>query len=217
MNFLLALVLAVVSLPQRDSQEMNTYGKTPDQIAAMGEDAWNTYYLNKAGDSTPTEENSYNLYATLMAVINDGLAKEKGKKTELAKIRKVLPAFGVDCTEIGSDITQGGTMWNVCANQLMADSEAVGYKYLKGKPSGKHYLVSDVEKQFAVLDKTIESNHTNADTKANFNYKDAKESLTKARQDFKKVVAVASHMYRNDSDLLLGYCANWAKVAQGSN
>jgi hypothetical protein len=217
MHFLLVLAAACISLSHQDSDKLDTYGKTADQIAAMGEDAWNTFYLNKAGDSTPTEENSYTIYATALTPINDRLVNSKGKHSNLAKIRQELPDFGVDCIEIGSDITQGGTMWNVCSHQVIADAEAVAYKYLKGKAADRHYVVSDVEKQFGVLEKTIESNHTAADTKATFNYKDAKESLAKARQDFKKIVSFAEHLKRQDSDLLLGFCLSWAKIAQGSN
>jgi hypothetical protein len=218
MNFLIALALCAVSFTGQDSQDrLSTYGKTGAQIAAMGEDAWNTFYLNKAGDSTPSEEDSYTVYDGVMTVINDDLAKTKGKKAALAQIRQELPDFGVDCIEIGSDITQGGTMWNVCSHQVIADAEAVGYKYLKHKAGSKHYLVSDVEKQFTVLAQTIESSHTAADTKENFNYKDAKETLAKARQDFNKVVAFAAHLNRNDSDLLLGFCLSWAKIAQGAD
>jgi hypothetical protein len=196
----------------QDSQ--NTFGKTEKEIIAMGETAWHDFYVKQTADSTADESNAYGIYATVMQKRNDQLIAQTHNK-QAAKIRKYLTDGGNDLTDLGSNISEGGTIWNIIDANMAADIEDAINGYLEKKPAPKeHYVVSDVEKQFSVLAKKIEESHKDtADTM--FHYADARKSLADARKNFKLTVEFASHCSRADSDRFLAIFVDFAKAAEG--
>jgi hypothetical protein len=211
--FALVAILALSSfVAAQDS--VDTYGKTEKEIVAMGEDGWHDFYISKAGDSTASESSAYGIFGTVLEKANDQLAASQNKTKEIAALRDSLLNGGIQLTEVGSDIAEGGTIWNIIGAHMEADVEDAISGYLEHKPSsGRHYVVSEVKKQIDLLAKKIESEHKDKDLGANFNYSDAKAALAKVRRYFDKVVAFAAHCNRADSDRFIEIYVTYSKQA----
>jgi hypothetical protein len=199
-TFALVAILALSSfVAAQDS--VDTYGKTEKEIVAMGAEGWHDFYIGKAGDSTASESSAYGIYATVLEKSNDQLAAKQKKTKEIGGLRDSLMNGGIQLTEVGSDISEGGTIWNIIGAHMQADVEDAINGYLEHKPSSaKHYVVSSVKKQLDLLAQKIEEEHKDKDLGADFKYSDAKDALAKVRKSFDKAVAFAAHCDRADSD-----------------
>jgi hypothetical protein len=203
---------------QGDVDYNSTFGKTEEEILAMGEDKWNAFYSSKAGDSTAAMVGMNGIYGEALLHRNEKLAKKASPaaQTRVEKLRKLMDDFGGEAVGLGSNFTGGGTIWSPISAEIETDSETVIYAILGGESKKpKHEVVSSVSKQLDALKAMIMKDKADKDDQAYFKFGDAKVSLNKLHEDFTQILAVAQLLDRTNSDRVLGFCLQYAILAKG--
>ena len=173
----------------------DTLGKSNAQILALGRKRWYAFYTAKQGESTMAMAGAEGLYGDALAWRTDRLLK--GRKSAL---RTHMRDFSNDAQAVGSAITGGGTMWNITAAGLYADTEEAFYAVLVHSRHAPKRVVSDVAKAMRPLQKSLSAVD---DPKYR---KEGDAVLTRLMADLKRVVADAKPLSRRDSDTVLEFC-----------
>jgi hypothetical protein len=211
----LLLLIPVISVAQ-DSYD--TYGKTEAEILAMGHEKWNTFYESKAGDSTAAMGEQNEIFGEVATRRNDRLLKKAKAQTKkrVAKLRNLMGDFAGTACELGSNMTGGGTLWNPIEADIPAGVEQVVFGVLGGKAgAAKPIRVSAAQWEMATLAKQIEKNRTDPEAQAYFKYNEAKAQLKKMKAALTNILEIARSLNRYDSDRILGFCKDYAKLAIG--
>ncbi|RYG44990.1 hypothetical protein EON79_13685 [bacterium] len=209
---MVAMLLAL-ALGAQNTQD--TYGKTNEQILAMGYDAWSDFYTAKAGVSTAGMSNSAGLYADALMARNDRLMKrlKTAERTRLVRLRAAMLDFKNEATGIGTSLTGGGTMWGPIAAGMQVDTETALYRVIAGLTSKTpSRVVSDVTKILAQLKGDV--------AKAGLTDhwpKVAKDSLAGTEKAFGRIVVQAKGMPRRDSDTILEFCRKILTDVRGTS
>jgi hypothetical protein len=210
-------LLFLFALPFVGYAQGENFGKKEGQILAMGQQGWNDFYRLKAGDSTASMTYGNQLFGDAARHRNERLVKHANQPVQarVEKLRDLMTKYASAAVEIGRNLDGGGTMWTPIAAKIEADTELVLYGFLGGKEArAKHVVVSTVSTGLDTLSKTVASTH--ADKEATFfRYDDARRDLTQVRGAFTQLVLLAKHLSRSKSDAVLGFCAEYAKMANG--
>lgn len=155
------------------------------------------FYTEKEGGAvTITIAGAESSYADALIWRNDRLGK-----ANVAPLRPLLRNTLRDACEVGSAVTNGGTMWQIIGAELWADSEEALYTVLTGKGTAPKRVVSEVNKAYAHLRQELLANSATPDLK-----KTALVSLKSLRKDLDLVIAAAAKRPRKASDALLEFC-----------
>lgn len=184
-------LLVILALQNRE----DTLGRSNAQILAMGRKRWYAFFTGKQGESTMAMAGAEGLYADALASRTDRLLK--GRKSAL---RADLRDFSNDAQGVGAAITGGGTMWNITAAGLYADTEEAFYAVLVHSGHAPRRVVSDVVKAMRPLRKGLDAVD---DPKYR---KEGAAALTRLVADLKRVVADAKPLARRDLDTVLEFC-----------
>ncbi|RYG34165.1 hypothetical protein EON81_16280 [bacterium] len=195
-------ILAAIALMGQNTKD--TYGKTNEQILAMGYNAWSDFYNAKAGVSTIAMSNAAGLYGDALMARNDRLMKRL-KPTESARFKRLRTSmldFKNEAIGMGVSLTGGGTMWNPIAAGMQVDTETALYRVLAGLTSkAPRRVVSDVTKVMAQLKGDL------GKAKLDMNWpKVAKDSIAGTDKAFDSIVKEAKGLPRRDSDTILEFC-----------
>lgn len=111
-----ASFLCVLLLPQ-DYSDQDRFGKTVDQVLAMGQDKWHAYYTDESrgGGSTAGESFAQMIYADCLKVKNQAHFRV-ARDSKTALVLSIDPAFErtvSNCVTAGEALTGGGTMWHI--------------------------------------------------------------------------------------------------------
>lgn len=214
----LLLALPIYAAAQGDVDFNSTFGKTEEQILAMGEDKWDKFYSSKAGDSTAAMVGMNGIYGEAMLHRNQKLAKKvsPAAQTRVEKLRKLMGDFADNSIGLGSNFTGGGTIWSPISAESEVDCETVIYAILGGEAKKpKHEVVSSVTKQLDALKAIMMKDKDDKEDASYFKFGDAKVSLNKMHEDFTQILAVAQTLDRANSDRVLGFCLQYANLAKG--
>ncbi|MBS1705916.1 MAG: hypothetical protein JST40_08585 [Armatimonadetes bacterium] len=209
---ILALFVATISGAQSDG----TYGKSDAEILAMGEDHWYHFFTERAGESTASMSEAYQLFGGALQRRNDKLLakqkKELRKKLETLKVH--LRKFSSAVLEMGYGVTGGGTIWiPVSARAMDVVPEAHLYEILTGKyGKRKGWVVSQVTKPLNELDSRVQS-LKNEEAFGKEYYPRANDSSKVAKSELQWLISYARTTPRKTSDCILECCFESLKTA----
>jgi hypothetical protein len=184
----------------------------------MGLDKWDDFYMKKAGSSTMDMSRMNEIFGEAALHRNEKLSKgaKPAVRNKVEKLRKLMADFAGNAVDLGYNIDGGGTIWAPVSASVHAHTELVLYAVLGGKaPAAKHFSVSTVHKQVDVLSPMIVKEHADKDAAGYFKFADAKVSLAKMRLGLKQIAAEATSLDRANSDRVLSFCDDYAKLAKG--
>lgn len=123
---MLATVALVLLLPQEFKDE-DRFGKTVDQVLAMGRDKWHDYYTDESrgGGSTAGESFAQMIFADCLRVKNNHRFRT-ARDSKTAVIISLDPGFErtvSNCVTAGSALTGGGTMWNIISSSAQVERQ----------------------------------------------------------------------------------------------
>lgn len=123
-------LLPYLMSPTQEFTAQDRYGKTIEEVLAMGRRPWHDWYTDeaRAGSSTAGESFAEMIFADCLKSKNDSFLKlDRTERTALIlDVRDSLGKISAECIEAGRGLTGGGTMWNIVGSGVQADiQEAV--------------------------------------------------------------------------------------------
>ncbi|HVT11499.1 MAG TPA: hypothetical protein VHE55_04470 [Fimbriimonadaceae bacterium] len=218
MRAALLLLFALFTCLAGAQDAVDTHGKSEAQILQMGMDKWIDFYTSKEGTSTASMTEAAGFYGDVAQRRNDRLIKsmrDRKRAKTILDLRKLMSDLASSSVDIAYAEAGGGTMYNMMWASVGGVTEDALYALVTGKgPKPKSRVVSDVRKELAKIGREIEAMHADKDNAEFFKYGDAKKALAKMSRDYDRLIAIAKHLSRTDSDRILGFCLEHAKNAE---
>lgn len=206
------------------AQEFTTedrFGKSVDDVVAMGRDKWHEWYTHsdRGGGSTAGESFAQMIYADCLKVKNDAhLALAKGPKEIL--IHRLDPFFTNamnNCTDAGRALTGGGTMWNIIHSGCQADKQETVRDLIWPRPKMPRATQSDVWKASRQALKALSDNKEDIDTygtPGSLTYESAVTSLHRVNDEFYQCVRLVANEDDGFKGRTFAFYAQMLKVVQ---
>ena len=207
----------VVGYPKQEESE--TYGKTWQQIVAMGRTKWYEFFTSRAGESTLGMSRAEYLFGTSLLQHNDSKIKKTSSalRSQIVALRKPLQRFAESLIDVSSAFTGGGTMWTPVRAAVLANTEEV-VSYLLGakNPKAKPTKTSEITNQLNHVESQLKLSKESIDSMAmhSTNSTQAQALVSSARKEFDAIVRVAKGLSRTDSDRVLSFCLLYAKMPE---
>jgi hypothetical protein len=111
------------------------FGKTPEQIVAMGHAKWSELHGKKKGYSTVDMCESEDKFGHALKNINDRALKSQSqtRRTWMLQMRKAAMDYGYAAHELGYYSSGGGSMWRLFDASIYPDVEEVIAANIKGE------------------------------------------------------------------------------------
>jgi hypothetical protein len=131
-------------------------GKTPEQIVAMGRTKWTQLYQKKKGISTADMCDGQNKFGEALENLNNRALKriDPSKRKWLESVRKEMSTYASNSITCASNLTGGGTIWNISYASIRADVEELISDCITKKPMPTIKLMS-FESAFELMDKKL--------------------------------------------------------------
>lgn len=178
----------------QDYTDQDRFGKTREQVLAMGRTKWHEWYTHESrgGMSTVGETFAEMIYADAVGKQNkDLLMVAKGPR--IAIIIELDQGFGrtIDnCTAAGMTLTGGGTMWRPISAGAEATRQETVHDLLWPKEKQPAATQAQVWKSWTRALKNITDNKSDIESYANgdFTYDKAVKNLYTVNGDFNAAV-----------------------------
>jgi hypothetical protein len=191
-------------MAQAQAEEIDTYGRSDQDILDMGQDAWFHFYTERAGDSTMEMVNALQVYADAAKRRNEALPQAPFNVGEL---RRLLTEYASTAVGLSYNIAGGGTIWTLVDAGAVCDIEDVVYAILGGEVAPAAPMTTgEVKRGFEFLRQQVEDLHADPDA-AYFQYEEGQADLLKLREQFTAISKLAAGLERANSDRVLGFCS----------
>lgn len=214
------LVLAILGLLFVQSafgQEFSTedrFGKSVDQVLAMGHDKWYTWFTDssRGAESTAGMAMAERIYADCLKVKNDE-AKAKLSPEDKAyydRIEKSMKNLVSNIADVGYAVTGGGTMWIPVISAAVTEVEQTVYDLLhgsKGKPASQSAVWAEYTKALKIVQSSKEDIATYANDKGE-RYGEAIKNMYKVNDEFNGIVNLSKNRQVWQKSLIFDCCKN---------
>ena len=189
-------VVASSALAQ-DFNDQDRYGKSVDQVIAMGRTQWHDWYTDdkRAGGSTAGESFAEMIYADCLKVKNNAwLRMAKDPKSQLiTELDLSFDGLLSDCVLAGRSLTGGGSMWNIIGSAAQATRQET-VRNLIWPDSGPSARTSQDEVWAALKSATKALRDHKSDIEATADtggstFDDAMKALYRVNDNFNAVIA----------------------------
>lgn len=207
------MTTAIFCLIALRSDDIPRFGKSDQQILALGREAYTTYYKSKNGDNRESEWNSDELYLRAIRARNDRLLRSaKGEAAKAKILRPKLYDLFVRLMKIGTSIQPGG-YWRGADHDQGIGIETAIYGIAMRKPFNGIVYVSAFGRPLSTIEKNMEASRKEGqeiDTVA------FAKQMSDVRARYGTIVGIAKSLPTAGSSWTLGYCRDLAAwVAEG--
>lgn len=195
---ILALTALVIAATLGGGQQFTSedrYGKTIDEVIAMGHTKWHDWYTDESrgGGSTAGESFAEMIYADCLKFKNESWLKLVRSPTAalLVSIDPLFEAALIDAVEAGKALTGGGTMWNIIGASAQVSRQETVRDLIWPPNTGVSASQDSVWKAWRKALETIRKHKSDIEASSmggGTTYEDAVKSLYKLNDNFSSVV-----------------------------
>lgn len=213
----LAKEKVLVGYPPEAQSE--TFGKTANQIVALGRTKWFEFYTAKAGESTLSMASAERIFGESLRSLNNSRLRRANSAVQqiTKKLRPLLTDLGGKMIQVASALSGGGTIWTPVRAGLLADVEEV-IDFLLGNRREKITSVTtaEISNQLDHVVSQLKSNAASIDSMAVDSPKssEAIKLVQDCRELVRQIAVIAKASSRAESSRILAYCLKFAKVPE---
>lgn len=217
---MLATIALLIALPQEFKDE-DRFGKTVDQVLAMGRDKWHDYYTDESrgGGSTAGESFAQMIFADCLRVKNN-------HRFRTSRDAKTAMVFSLDmsfertvsnCVTAGSALTGGGTMWNIISSSAQVERQLTLRDLIwptKGMPRATQ---AQAWKEFKAAWKDVTDNKEDIESYSDRGatvYKEALNSLSQVNTDLNDTIKKVESMPTEFKGRVFAFFVDQLKMVQ---
>lgn len=195
------LALAALAVPIADQKfdPAENYGKSADQVVAMGFQKWYDFFIDKAEGETTLSMSaaSYSFGCALFDVNDKRLKSLPAKRAQLINsMRPHMIKFREQGVMVGMGLSGGGSLWTlVGAATLMKVEETVAYLIKHDEKKPKSRTQAEVWTLLSKIEKKIEVSKTEIDEAGEYsglNYAKTLGSYKEMRFEFAEALKIIS-------------------------